>query len=82
MYTLKSKLTLAALLAAALLAGCGGNDHVQASVPTTPTTLDVAQMLSFINDLIANAGSNENSDLVDVNAITLVEDDTADAAAI
>ena len=55
---------------------------MQASVPTTPTTLNVAQMLSLISELITNSGSNENGDLVDVNAITLVEDDTADAAAI
>ena len=82
MYTLKSKLTLAAALTTVLLAGCGGSDHVQASVPAPQTTLNVAQMLSFISELINNGGSNENGDQVDVNAFTLVEDDTADAAAI
>lgn len=82
MYTLKSAFTLAAALTIALLAGCGGNDHVQASVPAPQTTLNAAQMLSFISELINNGGSNENGDQVDVNAFTLVEDDTADAAAI
>ena len=82
MHSFHSKLTLVMALTAALVAGCGGNDHVQASVPTPQTTLNVAEMLSFINGLIANGGSNENGDQFDVNAITLAEDDTADAAAI
>jgi hypothetical protein len=81
-----SKYAWAALLATALLAGCGGGGGGDAAVappapgPAPATTLSVTQMLAFINDLIANGSAN--ADPVDVNATTLAVDDTLEPSAI
>ena len=79
MSKLNSRLMLAAVLAAALVAGCGGqsNDGGGASVDTTAEVgTSVTKTLAFIVALIA--GNSENSDPVDINPITLAVDDTID----
>lgn len=76
------KMMLAAASAAALVAACGSNDDpVVAPVdPSTQTGQSVQKTLDYITGLIA--GNSENSDEVDVNAITLAVDDAAEPSAI
>ncbi len=76
------KMMLAVASAAALVAACGSNDDpVVAPVdPSTQTGQSVQKTLDYITGLIA--GNSENSDEVDVNAITLAVDDTAEPSAI
>ena len=75
MKTLKPKLLLVAVLAAAMLAGCGGGGGDAAP----DISQSVSALLDFINNLIA--GTGENGELTDVNALTLVVDDTGEPAA-
>ena len=76
------KMMLAAASAAVLVAACGSNDDpVVAPVdPSTQTGQSVQKTLDYITGLIA--GNSENSDQVDVNAITLAVDDAAEPSAI
>ena len=76
------KMLLAAASAAALVAACGGGDDpVVAPVdPATQTGQSVQKTIDYITSVIASNG--ENSDAVDVNAITLAVDDTAEPSAI
>ncbi len=76
------KMMLAVASAAALVAACGGvDDPVVAPVdPSTQTGQSVQKTLDYITSQIANNG--ENSDEVNVNAITLAVDDTAEPSAI
>ena len=77
------KMLLAAASAAALVAACGGvnDDPVVAPVdPATQTGQSVQKTIDYITSVIASNG--ENSDAVDVNAITLAVDDTAEPSAI
>ena len=79
------KMMLVVASAAAMVAACGGvNDPVVAPVvvidPATQTGQSVQKTLDYITGVIANNG--ETSDAVDVNAITLAEDDTAEPSAI
>lgn len=68
------KLTVVAVLAAAFLAGCGGGGGD--AIPSEPGISEsVTALLNYMNSLIA---MGENSDLVDVNALTLVTDDTVE----
>ena len=73
------KMMLAAASAAALVAACGGRSDPVID-PATQTGASVQQTISYISNLIANNG--ENSDAVDVNAITLAVDDTAEPTAL
>ena len=76
------KMLLAAASAAALVAACGGvnDDPVAVVDPATQTGQSVQKTIDYITSLIANNG--ENSDAVDVNAITLAVDDTAEPSAL
>ncbi len=73
---LNSRPMLAAVLAAALLAACGGGGGGVALGPAAGLGQSVMATLAFIRDLIANNG--ENSDPVDISALTLAVDDTAE----
>ena len=75
MKTLKPKLLLVAVLAAAMMAGCGGGGGGAAP----DITQSVSALLDFMNNLIA--GTGENGELTDVNALTLAVDDTGEPAA-
>ena len=73
------KMMLVVASAAAMVAACGGvNDPV--IDPATQTGQSVQKTLDYITSVIANNG--ETSDAVDVNAITLAVDDTAEPGAI
>ena len=74
-----SKLLGTAVLAAALVAGCGGGGGGSAEVSTDIST-GLSALMDYVNNLIASVG--ENGELVDVNALTLVVDDTAAPAAL
>ena len=79
MFTFNPRLMAGAALAAALLAGCGGNSDDHGGNGTAgqaaQTITDVA---AYINSLIV--GSSDNTEPVDISALTLVTDDTAEAA--
>lgn len=72
-----SKLVLPALLAAALLAGCGGDSSggtaVAPAAPDIATNID--DLFKFMSDLIA--GTSDSTDPISINALTLATDDTA-----
>ena len=74
------KMTLAVVSAAALVAACGGLNDDPVIDPATQTGQSVQKTIDYITSLIASNG--ENSDAVDVNAITLAVDDTAEPSAI
>jgi len=79
MSKLNSRLMLAAVLATALVAGCGGQNNDSGGTSaggTDDTGGSVTKTLAFIVALIA--GNSENSDPVDINPITLAVDDTID----
>ena len=73
------KMTLAVVSAAALVAACGGLNDDQVIDPATQTGQSVQKTIDYITSLFA---TSENSDAVDVNAITLAVDDTAEPSAI
>ncbi len=79
MNKLNSRLLLAGVLSVGLLAGCGGGGNNASTTPTSPTA-NLSQSVSAVIDYIGNMIANytENSDPVDVNAITLAVDDTAE----
>ena len=70
------KLVLLSIVAAALVGGCGGGGG---DAPAPDISQSVSALLDFINNLIA--GTGENGDLIDVNAINLAVDDTAEPVA-
>jgi hypothetical protein len=76
------KLLLAGAAAASMLAACGGNSSGDnrgngggGSVAIDPST-STKSVFDFILKLMADNG--ENSDPIDVNALTLASDDTSD----
>ncbi len=80
------KLLPVALLAAALVAACGGRTDapaVVAPVSGVPVPGDlatnVASVVTYTDQL---AATDENSDPVDINALTLASDETSDAASV
>lgn len=81
MHKLKSVLMPTAVLAAILVAGCGGGGSSGAAVdPATEAGQSVEKTINFIKDMMAN--NDENSDPIDVNSLTLAVDDSADATAL
>lgn len=75
MKTLKTKLLLVAVLTTAMVVGCGGGGGGAAP----DISQSVSALLDFMNNLIA--GTGENGELTDVNALTLAVDDTGEPAA-
>jgi hypothetical protein len=81
MHKLKRGLMLAAVLSAALVAGCGGGGGGGGGggVAATPAP-DIGQsttaLVAFMNAQIA--ATDEISDPVDINALTLAVDDSAE----
>lgn len=80
------KLLPVAVLAAALVAACGGRvdaPPVVAPVSGVPVPGDiatnVASFVSYTDQLIA---TGENGEPVDINALTLASDETSDAAPV
>ena len=74
---LNSRPMLTAVLAAALVAGCGGGGGGgPAPDPAAGVGQSVTATLAFIRSLIANNG--ENSDPVDISSLTLAVDDSAE----
>lgn len=87
MHKLNSKLMLAAVLAGALLAGCGGDVGGNGDLggganqpASTDPSQSVAAVFAFISQLIAN--NDENSDPIDINALTLAVDETSESATV
>ena len=86
--TMKKQWVLASVLATALLAGCGGGDIVS-SLPAPPPTPappapsvgdTVSVLIQYVQQLIA--ATNDTSEPVDINGLTLVADDRAEPTAI
>ena len=86
--TMKKQWVLASVLATALLAGCGGGDIVS-SLPAPPPTPappapsvgnTVSVLIQYVQQLIA--ATNDSSEPVDINGLTLVADDMAEPTAI
>ena len=65
------------VLAAALMAGCGGGGGGTAAEDISQSTSD---LLAYMNRLIA--GTDETSEPVDINALTLAVDDAGEPAAL
>ena len=80
----KSTWLASAALAAALLAGCGG-DSSGSSAGNAPGTggvsTDISQSISALYEYMVGliAGTSDSSDPVDINPLTLATDDTAGA---
>ena len=82
--TMKKQWVLASVLATALLAGCGGGNTVSSSLPATPPAQSISDTVSvliqYVQQLIA--ATNDTSEPVDINGLTLVADDRAEPTAI
>ena len=82
MFKLNSKLMTGAVLASALLAGCGGDSGGgQASTgPAPPMEQTITAVADYIRNLIASNG--ENTEPIDINGLTLAADDKAEPAVV
>ena len=80
MNKLNARLVLATVASTVFLAGCGGGSDsaVDSVTPGSPQTLTA--VVSYINNLIAS--TSENGDQVDVNSLTLAQDDSDEPIAI
>lgn len=76
--TVSPKWVLGAALAAALLAGCGGGGG-GGGEPAAAGGIDKnsSDLIAYMKGLIA---MDENSEVVDINPLTLVMDNSGDAA--
>ena len=77
MHKFNSRLMLSAVLAASLVAACGGGDDVD---PATQVGQSVMKTIDFIKNLIVDNG--ENSDPIDIAPLTLAVDDTAEPTSL
>ncbi len=79
------KTVLGAALCAVLVAGCGSNSgSIDAPPPAPPApstdiSADVGALLAYMERLIS---TDSNADGVDVNAVTLVQDEASEPAAV
>jgi ABC-type glycerol-3-phosphate transport system substrate-binding protein len=80
----KLRMLLAAAVAGTLLAACGGDSSGDGGTiggggggSTIDPSRSTKSVFEFISKLIAENG--ENSDAIDVNALTLAVDETSDA---
>lgn len=83
MFKLNTKLLSAAVVCAALLAGCGGGDgngNGTGGLTPQPAQQTVTAVVDFIKNLFAS--NDENSDPIDINSLTLAVDDTAEPAPV
>ena len=79
MFTFNPRLMAGAALSAALLAGCGGDDHVAnggSAPPPGPVAQTITDVVAYINGLVGG----DSAEPVDINALTLVADDGAEPA--
>ncbi len=73
----------AAVVSAALLTGCGGGGGDGGGDPVAPkpdTSTSVGALVEFFQSLIA--GTNDTSEPIDINALVLVVDDSAEPASL
>ena len=88
MFKLNSKLMTGAVLASALLAGCGGDSGggqfttgpTPTPTPTPPMQQTITAVADYIRNLIASNG--ENTEPIDINGLTLAADDQAEPAVV
>ena len=75
------KRVFAVAVCAVLVAGCGSNSSSADTPPVASTDIstDAGALVSYLERLISTDG---NSDGVDVNAVTLVQDDKSEPTAI
>ena len=78
MTKLKLKILASGVLAAALLAGCGGGGG--GGTAAEDISQNTSDLLAYMNRLIA--GTDETSEPVDINALTLAVDDAGEPAAL
>lgn len=87
---LKASLLLSAILASAVLAGCGGgggSDTISsppaavATVPPPTIANSVGSLIAYMQNLIATA-TNDTSEPIDINNLQLATDDMAEPSAI
>lgn len=77
MHKLNFKLMFGAIVAAAVIAGCGGGgSDDSAAAESASIGQSVTALVDFIGRMIKN--TSENSDPIDVNALTLAVDDSAE----
>lgn len=78
--TLNWKTVAGVAVCAALVAGCGSNNSADAPpVASTDISADVSALVAYVERLISADG---NSDGVDVNAVTLVQDERSEPAPV
>ena len=80
---LNARLMAGSALVAALLAGCGGGGGGSSGGGgDTPPVVNqtISNVFAYINNLIAS--NDANSDPIDINALTLATDDTAEPTAL
>ena len=76
MLKFNSKLMAAAALGAMLVGGCGGSSGGVAGGATPPVANQtITDVFGYISQLIA--GNDANSDPIDINGLTLANDDTS-----
>jgi hypothetical protein len=73
------KWVLAATLTGALVAGCGGGGGGGGTTEARGIDQNSSDLIVFMKGLIA---TDENSEAVDINPLTLVMDNSGDAAAL
>lgn len=74
------KLALGVAACAVLVAGCGANNNADTPpVASTDISADVGALVAYMERLIA---TDSNTDGVDVNAVTLVQDEGSEPAAV
>lgn len=76
------KMVLMAVVSTVILAGCGGGGGggSVADAVAPGVAQNVSAVASYINNLIA--GTSENGDQVDVNLLTLAENDVDEPVAV
>ena len=75
---LKKSVTLwaTAVMAAALLVGCGGGGDDGPVAPTADISTSASDLVAFLQSLIA--GTSETGDPIDIQPLVLVADDRAE----
>lgn len=78
--TLNWKTVAGVAVFAALVAGCGSNNSADTPpVASTDISVDVSALVAYVERLISADG---NSDGVDVNAVTLVQDERSEPSPV